>query len=345
MKLKYFIIVGYLTSTMIILLSLIWAVNRMLIPETGEVFIILTTLGASLVGALVSLMLMSRVFKSLEKLTSHIEGISKNHFETIDDINSPIEFQEFAQTLNTMTSKLEESFQSLENSEKEKNIMIAQLSHDIKTPITSIQATIEGMIDGVILENEREYYLKTIRRQTDRLNKLVESLNNVTLNTLEREEGPLQAIFIDKLLIDTLSEFQLKLDQEGREVDIQVEPASAKIISDYDKLLRILVNLVSNAIKYSPKGSPLQIHAKLLDDTLTITVKDQGQGIPKEELHKIFKLLYRVESSRNMSTGGYGLGLYIAQELAHQLHGQITVQSEFGTGSAFSLTMKTQPKE
>ncbi|MTB64596.1 HAMP domain-containing protein [Streptococcus sp. zg-86] len=342
MKLKYFILIGYLTSTLIIFLSLMWAVNRMLIPEKGEIFILLTTLVASLVGAFVSLMLMSRVFTSLEKLTKHIEGISQNHFETIDDIQSPIEFQEFAQTLNTMTSKLEDSFQSLEISEKEKNTMIAQLSHDIKTPITSIQATVEGMLDGLILENERDYYLKTIRRQTDRLNKLVESLNNVTLNALEREEGPLQAIFIDKLLIDTLSEFQLKLDQEGREVDIQVEPASAKIISDYDKLLRILVNLVSNALKYSPSGSPLQIHAVLTDDQLKITVEDQGQGIPKEELHKIFKLLYRVESSRNMNTGGYGLGLYIAQELAHQLNGQITVQSELGQGSAFSLTLRTR---
>ncbi|MGT2800747.1 sensor histidine kinase [Streptococcus marmotae] len=342
MKLKYFILIGYLTSTLIILLSLIWAVNRMLIPEKGEIFILLTTLVASLVGAFVSLMLMRRVFTSLEKLSNHIEGISKNHFETIDDVRSPLEFQEFAQTLNTMTVKLEDSFQSLENSEKEKNIMIAQLSHDIKTPITSIQATVEGMLDGLILENERDYYLKTIRRQTDRLNKLVESLNNVTLNTLEREEGSLQAIFIDKLLIDTLSEFQLKLDQEGREVDIQVEPASAKIISDYDKLLRILVNLVSNALKYSPSGSPLQIHAVLTDDQLKITVKDHGQGIPKEELHQIFKLLYRVESSRNMSTGGYGLGLYIAQELAHQLNGQITVQSELGQGSAFSLILRTR---
>ncbi|MGT2716426.1 sensor histidine kinase [Streptococcus respiraculi] len=342
MKLKYFILIGYLTSTLIIFLSLMWAVNRMLIPEKGEIFILLTTFVASLVGTFVSLMLMSRVFTSLEKLAKHIEGISQNHFETIDDIQSPIEFQEFAQTLNTMTSKLEDSFQSLEISAKEKNTMIAQLSHDIKTPITSIQATVEGMLDGLILENERNYYLKTIRRQTDRLNKLVESLNNVTLNALEREEGPLQAIFIDKLLIDTLSEFQLKLDQEGREVDIQVEPASAKIISDYDKLLRILVNLVSNALKYSPSGSPLQIHAVLTNEQLKITVEDQGQGIPKDELPKIFKLLYRVESSRNMNTGGYGLGLYIAQELAHQLNGQITVQSELGQGSTFSLTLRTR---
>ncbi|MBU0279327.1 MULTISPECIES: cell wall metabolism sensor histidine kinase WalK [unclassified Gemella] len=342
MKLKYYILIGYLTSTIITILALIWAINRMLIPEEGEIFIVLTTISASLIGALVSRLLIKKVFKSLEYLTNHIEGISKNNFETIENIKNPIEFQEFAKTLNDMTRKLEESFQSLEDSEKEKNIMIAQLSHDIKTPITSIQATIEGMLDGIILKDEQEYYLKTIRRQTDRLNKLVEALNEVTLNKINNKEKPLQVIFIDKLLIDTLSEFQLKLDKENRQVDIKVEPTSAKIFSDYDKILRILVNLVSNALKYSPSGSALKIQAKLDDKKLNISVKDEGQGIKKDDLQKIFNLLYRVESSRNMNTGGYGLGLYTAQELASQLNGQISVQSEFGKGSSFTLTIENK---
>lgn len=343
MKLKYYILAGYTISMLLTILAVVWAVNQMLIPEGSTIFIVLTTILVSMIGAVISLILMSQIFRSVERLKAHVRTIPEQRFETIEGIDNPIEFKEFAQALNEMTLKLKASFDSLAESEQEKNLMVAQLSHDIKTPITSIQATVEGMLDGIILEEEREYYLQTIRRQTDRLNHLVEELNFLTLNTVESEGSQIQPVFLDKLLLDTLSEFQLQLDQEKREVDISVQPLSARIVSDYDKLLRILVNLVSNALKYSPEGSSLRIEAKLLEDQLTVTVIDEGQGIPEEELEHIFKLLYRVESSRNMDTGGYGLGLYIAQELAHQLGGKISVKSQYGKGSAFCLQLRQNP--
>ena len=219
--------------------------------------------------------------------------------------------------------------------------MIAQLSHDIKTPLTSIQATVEGMLDGVIAADEQQYYLKIISRQTDRLNKLAEELSFITLNTMNQPDVPLEKeeIFLDKLLIDIMSEFQLVIDKEDRDIQISVQPESAKIISNYDKLSRIILNLVSNAFKYSEAGTKLTIDAAVDNKRLTLTVADEGQGIKSEDLEKIFKRLYRVVSSRNMKTGGHGLGLYIARELARQLGGDIFVQSEYGQGSSFSLVL------
>ncbi|WP_347104200.1 sensor histidine kinase [Streptococcus anginosus] len=341
MKLKHFIIVGYLISTTITVVAIIWSVNTMLISKSDIYFIIGISILASITGALVSLLLLSRVFLSLDKLKQLIKGISDKKFETVNTIKNPTEFKELADAFNEMSTDLQNTFASLEESEKEKGLMIAQLSHDIKTPLTSIQATVEGMLDGVIAADEQQHYLKTISRQTDRLNKLVEELSFITLNTMHEPDTPIEKeeIYLDKLLIDIMSEFQLVIDKEDRDIRISVQPESAKIISNYDKLSRIILNLVSNAFKYSEAGTKLTIDAAVDNKRLTLTVADEGQGIKSEDLEKIFKRLYRVESSRNMKTGGHGLGLYIARELARQLGGDIFVQSEYGQGSSFSLVL------
>ena len=341
MKLKHFIIVGYLISTTITVVAIIWSVNTMLISKSDIYFIIGISILASITGALVSLLLLSRVFLSLDKLKQLIKGISDKKFATVNDIKNPTEFKELADAFNNMSRNLQSTFTSLEESEKEKGLMIAQLSHDIKTPLTSIQASVEGMLDGVIAADEQQYYLKTISRQTDRLNKLVEELSFITLNTMNQPDVPLEKeeIFLDKLLIDIMSEFQLVIDKEDRDIQISVQPESAKIVSHYDKLSRIILNLVSNAFKYSEAGTKRTIDAAVDNKRLTLTVADEGQGIKSEDLEKIFKRLYRVESSRNMKTGGHGLGLYIARELARQLGGDIFVQSEYGQGSSFSLVL------
>ena len=138
-----------------------------------------------------------------------------------------------------------------------------------------------------------------------------------------------------------MSEFQLTLEREKRKVAIDVTPTGAKIISDRDKLSRIVYNLINNALKYSQEGTPLKVSARFESNEVTISVTDSGLGISTEELQNIFRRLYRVEGSRNMNTGGHGLGLYIAQELAHQLNGEIRVKSEYGIGSTFSLVLKT----
>ena len=252
----------------------------------------------------------------------------------------PIEFQELGEAFNDMSTNLQQSFSSLAESEKEKRLMIAQLSHDIKTPITSIQATVEGILDGVITPEEHTHYLTTINRQTERLNKLVEELDILTLNTQEKApDSPSEVIFLDQLFIHAMNEFHLLIDQENRDINIQVTPESAKFTSQYDKLLRILVNLLNNAFKYSEPGTPVDVKGHLTDQTLTISVTDKGTGIDEKEFEHIFKKLYRIEGSRNMKTGGHGLGLAIAQELSHQLGGEITVQSQKNVGSTFTLSL------
>ena len=339
MKLKSYILVGYLVSTLLTILVVFWAVQRMLIEKSEVYFLVGMTLIASFIGAAVSIFLLSPVFSSLKHLKKQAQNIAGKDFSTEIETKGPIEFQELGQAFNDMSHNLQDTFQSLDESEQEKRMMIAQLSHDIKTPITSIQVTVEGILDGVIKEEERLHYLTTIGRQTERLNKLVEELDVLTLNAQPQDiaDEEVEDVFLDQLLIESMSEFQLQIEQEERDVYIQVSPESAKIKSYYDKLSRILVNLLNNAFKYSEPGTRIEVLAQLTEEELIISVKDEGQGILPEDLEKIFNRLYRVETSRNMKTGGHGLGLAIARELAHQLGGEITAKSLHGLGSTFTF--------
>lgn len=341
MKLKSYILAGYLVSTLLTILVVFWAVQRMLIEKSEVYFLVGMTLLASFIGAAVSIFLLSPVFSSLKHLKKQAHKIASKDFSTEIETKGPLEFQELGQAFNDMSRNLQDTFQSLDESEREKRMMIAQLSHDIKTPITSIQVTVEGILDGVIKEEERLHYLTTIGRQTERLNKLVDELDVLTLNAQPQDiaDEEVEEVFLDRLLIESMSEFQLQIEREERDVYIQVLPESAKIKSHYDKLSRILVNLLNNAFKYSDPGTRIEVLAQLTEQELTISVKDEGQGILPEDLEKIFKRLYRVETSRNMKTGGHGLGLAIAQELAHQLGGEITVESQYGLGSKFTFCL------
>ena len=341
MKLKSYILAGYLVSTLLTILVVFWAVQRMLIEKSEVYFLVGMTLLASFIGAAVSIFLLSPVFSSLKHLKKQAHKIASKDFSTEIEAKGPLEFQELGQAFNDMSRNLQDTFQSLDESELEKRMMIAQLSHDIKTPITSIQVTVEGILDGVIKEEERLHYLTTIGRQTERLNKLVDELDVLTLNAQPQDiaDEEVEEVFLDRLLIESMSEFQLQIEREERDVYIQVLPESAKIKSHYDKLSRILVNLLNNAFKYSDPGTRIEVLAQLTEQELTISVKDEGQGILPEDLEKIFKRLYRVETSRNMKTGGHGLGLAIAQELAHQLGGEITVESQYGLGSKFTFCL------
>jgi len=113
--------------------------------------------------------------------------------------------------------------------------------------------------------------------------------------------------------------------------------AYAYFLKQYNKIQRIIVNLIGNAFKYSPSGTKIEIVAEIKNQELSISIIDEGCGIKEEEIDNIFKRLYRVEASRNMKTGGYGLGLAIAKQLALQINGDILVESEYGKGSKFTL--------
>ena len=240
--------------------------------------------------------------------------------------------------INDMSKKLNRTFKSLHESEQEKNSMIEQLSHDIKTPITSINTTIEAILDGIIPKNEVRHHLNIMNHQTERLNSLVEELTYITYSN-SRKTDLFENVFVDQLIIDVLSEFEVQLRKEHREVKINVNPNGASIYTKKEQVYRILFNLVNNAIKYSNDGTEIIINAAIEENKLRFDVTDFGKGINSSNLENVFQRLYRVDESRNSTTGGHGLGLYIAKELVEQLGGNISVKRQEGKGSTFTFTL------
>lgn len=343
MKLKQYILLGYVVSMMIMIITVIWAAKQMLIMETEGPFLIGMVFLACVIGTIVSQLLLFNVFTSLKQLKGQMQKLAQKEFIPLTLKRAPKEFQDVAEAFNSMSSQLEQAFQEIEDAEKQKRVMMAQLTHDIKTPITSIQQTISGLLDGVIRPEEQEEYLQNIHKQTIRLNDLVEELGQLTLEEMQSTEEK-SMVLMDKLLLEVLGAFQYQLEQEQRELQLTLSPETIRIYTEERTLYRILYNLVHNAIRYSNVQTPITIDISFNGKILTIRVTDEGQGISEKDLPHIFEALYRVEASRNMNNGGHGLGLAIVKEQVERLKGRIEVVSELGKGSTFVVSLPIDDK-
>lgn len=343
MKLKQYILLGYVVSMMIMIITVIWAAKQMLIMETEGPFLIGMVFLACVIGTIVSQLLLFNVFTSLKQLKGQMQKLAQKEFIPLTLKRAPKEFQDVAESFNSMSSQLEQAFQEIEDAEKQKRVMMAQLTHDIKTPITSIQQTISGLLDGVIRPEEQEEYLQNIHKQTIRLNDLVEELGQLTLEEMQSTEEK-SMVLMDKLLLEVLGAFQYQLEQEQRELQLTLSPETIRIYTEERTLYRILYNLVHNAIRYSTVQTSITIDISFNGKILTIRVTDEGQGISEKDLPHIFEALYRVEASRNMNNGGHGLGLAIVKEQVERLKGKIEVVSELGKGSTFVVSLPIDDK-
>lgn len=313
----------------------------MLIDQAGAFWIVGTVSLASLLGVLISFFLLHRPFKALDKFKALSQDVADNKFTLIKDVKSPQEFRELADALNTMTVSLDKTFSKLKSSEEEKDQIIDQLAHDIKTPISSIKATIEAIIDQIIPEQQYPVYFKNIDHQVARLNQLVEEMSYISSKEFHSKTTPVKVepVSLDNLIVNVLSDFQFLIDAEHRDIIVNISPEANQIVTDSNKLYRILTNLISNTFKYSAEGSSITISAEVIPSGIALSIQDEGIGISKEEQQKIFNRLYRVEKSRNTKTGGHGLGLYITKELVKQLNGQIMVESKLNSGSTFIVKL------
>ena len=224
----------------------------------------------------------------------------------------------------------------LENMRKD---FVANVSHEIKTPLTAIKGFVETLHQGDVDQpEERKRFLGIIQKHVDRLSSIIEDL--LSLSRIE-QEGEMPAIQFEKGPINDLFMSALQICRskaEEKKIDIHLT-CEKQLISSFDPSLleQAVVNLLDNAIKYSDPGSTINLKATLDDSEVKIIVEDQGIGIAKKHLPRIFERFYRVDKARSRKQGGTGLGLAIVKHIT-QLHGgQITVESTLGQGSQFTL--------
>lgn len=218
---------------------------------------------------------------------------------------------------------------------------VSTVSHEFRTPLTSIKGFADTLLSygAQLPDEEKRRFINIIKDQADRLIRLVENLLTVSKLGASRLEMSYRPIALKRMVDKVVESIQAK-SKARREFEVTLVPEQLEVWADADRLEQVLINLVDNAVKYSPPTAPVRIRAEFLpgeDSRIRIQVSDQGAGIPKELLPKLFTKFYRVEGPLKSDVEGTGLGLYITQSLTHAMGGEISVESEVGRGSTFTL--------
>lgn len=273
------------------------------------------------------------VYRPLEQITKGASEYASGNLSYKIPVDSEDEMGYLANTLNYMSDKLNK------NGEYQRKF-ISNVSHDFRSPLTSIKGYINAMLDGTIPSDMQEKYLKIIAYESERLEKLTRSL--LTLNELDIQKRMthIRRFDINSIIKATSATFEgicterkilLELILHGRELYVR---------GDVEQIQQVLYNLLDNAIKFSNDSSSIIIETTEKNDKIFVSVKDHGCGIPKESLPKIWERFYKTDSSRGKDRKGTGLGLSIVKEIIHT-HGQnINVISTPGVGTEFIFTLE-----
>lgn len=231
-------------------------------------------------------------------------------------------------SINELIAELEKVRIEAKKSEESRKQLLSSISHDIRTPLTSIIGYIDALKDGVaVSEIERKEYLKILYMKSNNLKHLVNEIFNMA--KLDANEFPLKEEELDfsEVTREVLIEFLPELSKHNLELQVLIPESTCPIIADHLSLMRIMSNLIKNAIYYGKDGKTLGIELLETDTDYELLIWDKGPGIPKHDLQNVFERMYRSEQSRNSSSGGSGLGLSISKALVERNGGHIWVES------------------
>lgn len=306
-------------------------------------------LGKTVVSAalLVLLAILIAVYFISDRVTSPLRGMctaAQQFANGIFDARVPVlgmgrdEVTQLAEAFNQMA-------ESLENLENLRNTFIANVSHDLRTPMTTIIGFIEEIRDGVIPEDEQDHYLEIISNEARRLSRLVSSLLDISrIQVGDRKFTPSPFDICEMGRVILIS-FEQQIDEKRLEISFECDEDRMTVLADHDAIYQIFYNIVHNAVKFSTQGGALKICIRAdRDRKVLVSVYNEGQGIPAEDLPYVFERFYKSDKSRGLDKSGVGLGLFIAKTII-QAHGEkIWVESEAGKWCEFFFTLsRTDP--
>ena len=272
------------------------------------------------------------VYRPLLKITLAARQYAEGNFSYALKIAGEDEIGQLAATLNYMAHELGET-------DEYQKKFVANISHDFRSPLTSIKGYVEAILDGTIPPEMQEKYLRIVLMETERLNKLTSGL--LTLNSFDTKKNRLDITDFDinAVIKDTVASFEGRCTARHISMELLFDARQQFVSADMGKIQQVMYNLLDNAIKFSPDNSVITIETTLRHEKVFISVKDQGVGIPRDSMKKIWERFYKTDSSRGKDKKGTGLGLSIVKEIIASHGEHINAISTEGVGTEFIFTL------
>ena len=288
-----------------------------------------------MIAAMIAVYFMTeRIITPLRNMSRAAKSFAGGDFSVRVPVRGRDEVAQLAEAFNNMASELE-------NSEKMRNTFMANVSHDLRTPMTTIAGFIDGIIDGAIPREKHEYYLNVIATEVRRLSRLVSQLLDISRLEAGDRKFNMQPFDVCEMGRQILFSFEQKIDKKRIEVEFDCDFDNMYVSADRDAIYQILYNICDNAVKFSSEGGLLRlsVHEYANENKLFVEVYNEGQGIKSEDLPYVFERFYKTDKSRGLDKTGVGLGLYIAKTIIDAHNQKIWVESEYEKYCKFGFTL------
>jgi histidine kinase len=319
-----------------------WLAARAVVVELLPTFrsavgqaLAVAAMAATLAGLGASLLLMREILRPLRQLARSARRIAAGRYDERVIVPASDELADVATSFNQMAA-------ALETVEQQRITLIGNVAHELRTPLAGLEGYLEGLLDGVLPSDPET--INAMQQEVRRLRRLVGDLQE--LSRVETGQVPLRIEHVDLLALVRRVEAQLRPQLLGRCLEVVAETGDVPLLvsADPDRTAQIVINLVGNAIRYTPEDGRITVRLVVADGRAQVVVEDSGIGIPPDALPYIFERFYRVDPSRSRSSGGSGIGLTIARHLAWAMGGELTAASAGqGQGSTFTLTLPLAP--
>ncbi len=296
---------------------------------------------AALVIALTISYFVSKSMTSpIREMKEIAQRLASGDFSRKVRIKNKDELGELAKSLNTMADELQSKIENLKRLDRVRTDFVANVSHELKTPLTLIKGYIETLEDKAINDTEKAgKFVSIIKEHTNRLSNIIDDLLSLSELELSRDSIVKSEFDLKSLIDDIVLGFGHALAAKQQKLTLEVQGQDFKISADRDKIEQVFVNLIDNSIKYTGESGKIEICLDRQNGEVVVTVEDNGIGIPREDLDRVFERFYRVDKARSRQLGGTGLGLGIAKHIVLAHKGEIRIESDVNRGTKVFVTL------
>lgn len=300
---------------------------------------------ASIIAIIVSYFFATRQVRRINRMRSATKEVATGNFDVVIPNRNRDEFDDLAHDFNQMTVSLKESQEEIERQEERRKQFMADASHEMRTPLTTINGLLEGLQYNAIPENQREKAIKLMQNETSRLIRLVnENLDYEKIRT-NQISIIIQKFNATEALTTVVAQMQTKAEASKNQLVFEAADSAIDIYADYDRFVQVMVNLIQNALQFTKDGK-ITVGLKRLEEATEIKISDTGIGMSQEQVKNIWDRYYKADPSRkNTKYGESGLGLSIVQELVRLHKGTIEVDSALNEGTTFTVVFPDKPEE